>query len=277
MIRWRWGNVFQKSPKRTGRHLWTTPSCKQRTIVQIFLLNRYGWMSCSISETCLSRYSLDFVTMKFFKVFTIIGVLLAAGTSHNSNFETCAIEQEIFIVEIDFFFSTAWTTALSVHSPSPFCKKNESFQTCSNGCEYNCANYAIAGICAPDCDPDRAGCYCYFTHVRNSNGDCVSYEACKKGKSVFLKTIRQFLKAVRWSLEPKAAPQKEKLEPQRHCSSKYETFTPCGRLCPLTCATKDRVYKCKEGCQPGCFCNEGYLRNSQKECVPRSLCEESSE
>lgn len=64
------------------------------------------------------------------------------------------------------------------------------------------------------------------------------------------------------------------IEPQLpYCKGQNEVFIPCGSLCPLTCATKNRMVKCKAGCQPGCFCAKGYLRNSKNKCVLISQCD----
>lgn len=60
---------------------------------------------------------------------------------------------------------------------------------------------------------------------------------------------------------------------QPSCKGCNEVYKSCGTLCPKTCATKDIMFKCKEGCQPGCYCANGYLRNSQNKCVLIKNCD----
>lgn len=63
------------------------------------------------------------------------------------------------------------------------------------------------------------------------------------------------------------------VEPQQPCcKGPNEVYNPNGTLCPKTCATKDVMFKCSAGTQPGCFCASGYLRNCDNKCVLERDC-----
>lgn len=109
--------------------------------------------------------------MKLFFIFVFSTLYLAESGS--KKFEN------IFEWEINSRSSIALAFGTSIFRP--LCPLNESYQACSDGCEYTCENYATAGACAGVCNPDLAGCYCNPGFVRNADRDCVSYDDCTRG------------------------------------------------------------------------------------------------
>ena len=47
-----------------------------------------------------------------------------------------------------------------------------------------------------------------------------------------------------------------------------EHFSECGSVCRQSC---DREESCTLDCKPGCFCDQGLLRNNDEVCVPEEL------
>ncbi|KAJ6635855.1 Zonadhesin [Pseudolycoriella hygida] len=113
------------------------------------------------------------------------------------------------------------------------CPLNEVFTTCGTACPLTCDNYKNPPqACTLQC---VIGCQCQKGYVKDSDGKCILPSDCK----------------------PKVT------EPQEPCcKGPNEVFKSCGTHCPKTCATKNVMFKCKEGCQPGCYCADGYLRNT---------------
>ncbi|UJR07791.1 hypothetical protein I4U23_012073 [Adineta vaga] len=63
----------------------------------------------------------------------------------------------------------------------------------------------------------------------------------------------------------------------KQCCPEDEVFKSCGTACPLTCedirnSTSDD--KCTKQCVKGCFCQEGYVRETDKNsaCIKSELC-----
>jgi hypothetical protein len=46
----------------------------------------------------------------------------------------------------------------------------------------------------------------------------------------------------------------------------------CGSPCESTCSHPDPIF-CKAKCQPGCFCKEGFVQESNGECVKVEDCQ----
>ncbi|XP_053546165.1 serine protease inhibitor swm-1 isoform X2 [Bombina bombina] len=114
---------------------------------------------------------------------------------------------------------------------------NEEFNSCGTYCEVTCANrHEPPRPCVAACN---AKCFCKPGYLRNSAGVCVPESQC-----------------------------------ERKCYRPNETYNSCGSYCPLTCANQFRPPKvCNKGCNPGCFCNAGYLRNSAGNCVLKRNCD----
>jgi hypothetical protein len=50
-----------------------------------------------------------------------------------------------------------------------------------------------------------------------------------------------------------------------------ESYTTCGSFCPPTCE-KSGPRICVDACKSGCFCNTGYVKNSNGKCVTKDKC-----
>lgn len=50
-----------------------------------------------------------------------------------------------------------------------------------------------------------------------------------------------------------------------------EVYTTCGTSCPETCSFKPQI--CNYLCNEGCFCKDGFVRDSNGACISRELCE----
>ncbi|KAF7265938.1 hypothetical protein GWI33_020679 [Rhynchophorus ferrugineus] len=53
---------------------------------------------------------------------------------------------------------------------------------------------------------------------------------------------------------------------------KNETYDPCGPFCVAHCVFR-QFTSCKPGCNPGCFCKDGYIRRTRDgPCILYSDC-----
>ncbi len=51
------------------------------------------------------------------------------------------------------------------------------------------------------------------------------------------------------------------------CKRKNEKYNDCGTACPLTCDNYNDDIACTRQCVQGCFCETGYVRNGDGDCV----------
>nr|ABK29470.1 immune reactive putative protease inhibitor [Helicoverpa armigera] len=58
----------------------------------------------------------------------------------------------------------------------------------------------------------------------------------------------------------------------RECG-RNEHSTSCGSACPTTCSDLGQNNNCITQCVVGCFCDEGYARNDDGECIPVGDCQ----
>nr|XP_042894714.1 zonadhesin isoform X7 [Parasteatoda tepidariorum] len=124
--------------------------------------------------------------------------------------------------------------------PSEECGKDEEFYECRPTCKNTCENYkAKAPICPLIC---IKGCACKKGLVKRNDGKCVKPDKCDK--------------------IPGNTP---------HTCSKNEVYKKCGTACPETCA-KRGIRPCTKQCVPGCFCRDGFVRNSENKCVNPEKC-----
>jgi len=185
---------------------------------------------------------------------------------------------------------------------------HEVYNACGTACPLTCDNYNTPPACTEQCVP---GCYCEDGYFRNSKGNCVtksectnqvSQPRCARSHELYTtcgtacpltcdnynnpptKCTRQcvvgcacqkgYLRDNDGSCVLPAQCKPKVIEPQTpYCKGANEIYNKCGPLCTKICATKDIMIKCAEGCQPGCFCAPGYLRNSKNKCVPISRCD----
>ncbi|RWS23625.1 scavenger receptor cysteine-rich protein-like protein [Leptotrombidium deliense] len=131
------------------------------------------------------------------------------------------------------------------------CKENEEYTHCGTACPDTCQNYKNKHrICTYEC---VIGCKCKDGYVRNSNGKCLHPNQCSI-KSQLLATLRAIFGT------SKSCKQNEK-------------YTECGSACPDTCDNyQDKGRICTSQCVSGCECNDGYVRNSDGECVHPDEC-----
>ncbi|XP_017134624.1 chymotrypsin-elastase inhibitor ixodidin [Drosophila miranda] len=52
-----------------------------------------------------------------------------------------------------------------------------------------------------------------------------------------------------------------------------ESYLPCGPSCQTECSTLGQPCLIRHiRCPDGCYCNEGYARNSRGACIPQGQC-----
>ncbi|GIY03103.1 zonadhesin [Caerostris extrusa] len=113
------------------------------------------------------------------------------------------------------------------------CRENEEFLEC--GCHKTCCNGKRTEGCS--C---TQGCFCKDGLVRHEDGRCVRLEECGP-------------------------------ESKNTCG-KNEVYKECGSACPATCSNLGKNLVCTLQCVPGCFCEDGLVRNEQGECVAPEQC-----
>ncbi|KAJ0174465.1 hypothetical protein K1T71_009573 [Dendrolimus kikuchii] len=59
---------------------------------------------------------------------------------------------------------------------------------------------------------------------------------------------------------------------KNQCCPENEVYKECGSACPKTCAADSEDTICTEQCVVGCFCKDGYVRNSADKCILPSDC-----
>ncbi|UYV78769.1 hypothetical protein LAZ67_16002691 [Cordylochernes scorpioides] len=57
-------------------------------------------------------------------------------------------------------------------------------------------------------------------------------------------------------------PEAEVVKRLRQCTKPNEEFSPCGPACQINCTTYNNPPFCIQMCVPGCFCNPGYIRET---------------
>uniref|UniRef100_A0A182NFI2 TIL domain-containing protein n=1 Tax=Anopheles dirus TaxID=7168 RepID=A0A182NFI2_9DIPT len=56
------------------------------------------------------------------------------------------------------------------------------------------------------------------------------------------------------------------------CPGQYEVYKCCGKCYQETCITN--AVKCEKECNPGCFCQDGFIREHQGgRCMPKRMCD----
>ncbi|CAF1092511.1 unnamed protein product [Adineta ricciae] len=122
----------------------------------------------------------------------------------------------------------------------------EEFRDCGTACPETCAdlNNSDSKPCSKQC---VQGCFCKEGYVQDKeNGTCIKREQCN-------------------TTTP----------PTKQCS-KHEVYTTCGSACPLTCedVINNTNKPCTLQCVQGCFCEEGYVRDTNKRgaCIKRDKC-----
>ncbi|CAL1266709.1 unnamed protein product [Larinioides sclopetarius] len=119
------------------------------------------------------------------------------------------------------------------------CGEDEEYTDCGSACPPTCSNIGKDQVCTDQCVP---GCFCAEGLVRNEKGECVEPEEC----------------------------------PQRNSEEcgEDEKYYDCAPSCGGTCDTynKTAVILCLP-CGPGCWCNEGLVKNNEGKCIPPEQCD----
>lgn len=130
------------------------------------------------------------------------------------------------------------------------CGANEEYRTCGPFCQPTCHKPHFPMFCSLRCNQ---GCFCKEGYIRGENGACIPISECRVEVQVLA-----------------AMPQEE----QEKCGDNEE-YRTCGPYCAPTCR-RPHSPSCSLRCKKGCFCKDGYLRNQDGKCVPKSQCDESS-
>ncbi|XP_054163113.1 zonadhesin-like [Oppia nitens] len=133
----------------------------------------------------------------------------------------------------------------------PICPNSEVYRECANRCPEYCVNSEDPNVCPPnECE---SGCFCKRGTFRNDRGVCVPQSQCFKSV-----------------LTPK---------PQLICG-RNEIYKSCAVRCVEYCPGQlPENEKCSgsASCEFGCFCDKGFKRNSEDECVPENQCQKPTE
>ncbi|XP_070494605.1 zonadhesin-like [Chironomus tepperi] len=155
--------------------------------------------------------------------------------------------------------------------PEPVCaKKYESYTDCGTACPLTCENLNNPPqICTANC---VVGCACDEGYVRNFNGDCVHASDCPV--MIVDPPIKEPVDPVAipdpfFPEEPVPEPEPK---PEPKCGQ-HESYTDCGDSpCQATCENPNLPMMCKAACRPGCGCDEGYVRDADRNCVKLKEC-----
>jgi hypothetical protein len=126
------------------------------------------------------------------------------------------------------------------------CGPNAKFVKCGSACVPTCAKPIPGPVCTLQC---VIGCFCNEGFMKNSKGECVRAEEC--------------------DVHPDPIPIANMEE---KCGANAE-FNPCGSACHPTCANPIPSPVCTKNCVIGCFCKEGFLKNTNGDCVPTRECD----
>ncbi|XP_055930162.1 zonadhesin-like [Argiope bruennichi] len=114
------------------------------------------------------------------------------------------------------------------------CGENEIFQKCGPSCQRSCDNLLQSlGACALKC---VKGCFCKPGYIRNREGKCILPVLCPI------------------------------------VCEENEEFKECGTACPATCTNPNQPRDCPKSCMKGCFCKDGFVRDSAGKCVHPQFC-----
>ncbi|KAM7296284.1 mucin-6-like [Ixodes scapularis] len=134
------------------------------------------------------------------------------------------------------------------------CNAGEVWKECaSSSCaEKSCTRRHVGPGCTLDC---RYDCFCDEGFYRNADGACVTADQCPPGE----KDQSQNLPG--WPFQIKPC---EEGEVWKRCVSSSCAEETCERPVPRMQCTAD--------CRHGCYCGEGFYRNSAGRCVPLAEC-----
>ena len=139
------------------------------------------------------------------------------------------------------------------------CSTNEQLSTCGSDCGHTCNDVFAKGFPFPNgTSPAKCpktctrGCFCETGYVRdfNQKGRCVRPYECKT-LSIIVVSIKNH------TIE---------------CQSNQ--VYKCGSDCGKYCEDLGKDVKCRDTCDSGCYCMDGYYRDSRinGQCVKEKYC-----
>ncbi|XP_065186451.1 uncharacterized protein LOC135817249 isoform X3 [Sycon ciliatum] len=144
-------------------------------------------------------------------------------------------------IDLDLFDS-------STHVDTPQCSQNKVYQECGTACPATCGVSAPM-MCTMQC---VMGCFCQSGFVLEFSADgaqCISHAECEARQS---------------ATQPPAP--ETAVATEAVCPS-GEVYNECGTACPSTC-TQPGPRPCAKICSRGCFCPEGFVRQSSENGAP---------
>eukprot|EP00117_Sycon_ciliatum_P036387 scpid49483/ scgid27402/ Chymotrypsin-elastase inhibitor ixodidin len=131
---------------------------------------------------------------------------------------------------------------------TPQCSQNKVYQECGTACPATCG---VSGprMCTMQC---VMGCFCQSGFVLESSANgaqCISHAECEARQS---------------ATQPPAP--ETAVATEAVCPS-GEVYNECGTACPSTC-TQPGPRPCAKICSRGCFCPEGFVRQSSENGAP---------
>ena len=120
------------------------------------------------------------------------------------------------------------------------CGANEEFTQCNGHCRPTCATGPNI-ICTLQCQP---GCNCIDGYILDEvDGTCIPDNTCPGSTT---------------------------------CDGENEEYNFCGSACPAVCGV-DGPDACITLCVEGCFCADGYIRDTNGDCISEDECNAGSD
>ncbi|KAI2797667.1 hypothetical protein BLOT_014201 [Blomia tropicalis] len=177
----------------------------------------------------------------------------------------------------------------------PKCGPNEHYRNCGSNCEPSCGTYQNLPVYCNNRASCKRGCFCDYGFVRDmeKNGTCVPIGECpqKCGPNEYWDVNGE--PCIRSVQDPRPKCLFEPPEPGCVCNTGFvrngankqcepistiglnvenrcnanETYSYCDSECARNCFDENKRQMCPTICHRGCFCNEGYRRDSAGHCV----------
>ncbi|CRK88925.1 CLUMA_CG002526, isoform A [Clunio marinus] len=222
------------------------------------------------------------------------GCFCSAGYVRDSN-ENCVPCTDCQTGPCKFFNFIKFTDRkISYHFPRKgSCGEDEEYSTCGSACPVNCETLGQSTTCTEEC---VKGCFCKEGFVIGPQGNCIPEGDCSGlctranqrfsqcGAGCELQCGDPFaIVSDNCPCNPGCVCENGYLRSGRGCTLEFkcknrkckqtpnEKYFECGSVCELSCDEPEPV-ECSEPCEPGCFCKDGTVRNSNGECIPVEDC-----